>query len=354
MALTATAKVKTRMAVMKSLDMANAYVLSQDPNKLNIFYDVKEKKDIDDVVQTVVQEIVGKGTSADRTIIFCRTYKDNALIYENIVFALASAGVLLKDKEMGVCICEKFTACSSERTKTKVLASFTELDGFVRIVVATIAFGMGLDTPNVRTIIHWGPPESVEAYVQETGRSGRDGKQSYCILYYSAHDIAANSRVDESIRAYCRNNVECRRKLLISQFSADSIVTAPTLNHLCCSVCEQQCSCTKCSTDCKEGMDTSCINPEEESPLLHPAPNQIVVDMLQQQLEECHDDLYARSSEEVALVGADICTGLSKSTFLSIAKNYMSIKQEADLMNYGVSRMDVHICVHNILKKFTE
>ena len=166
MALTATANVKTRDAVMKSLDMSNVYVLSQDPNKLNIFYDVKKEEEIDDIVQLVVQELVGKGVFADRTIIFCRTYKDNALMYEKIVLALASAGALLKDKEMGVCICEKFTACSSEETKSRILSSFTEPDGFVRIVVATIAFGMGLDTPNVRTIVHWGPPDSVEAYVQ--------------------------------------------------------------------------------------------------------------------------------------------------------------------------------------------
>ena len=99
-------------------------------------------------------------------------------------------------------------------------------------------------------------------------------------------------------------------------------------------------------------METN--HPEPESPVACPPPNHIVVDMLQQHLEKCRDDLYACSSGEVALVGANIYTGLSKNTITSIAKDYMSINQEADLIHYGVSRLDVRIRVYNILKKFTE
>ena len=75
-------------------------------------------------------------------------------------------------------ICEKFTACSSPNTKAKIIESFIDPKGTVRVVIATVAFGMGLDTPNVRQVVHWGPPEDLELYVQETGRGGRDGAQT--------------------------------------------------------------------------------------------------------------------------------------------------------------------------------
>ena len=116
------------------------------------------------------------------------------------------------------------------------------------------------------------------------------------------------------------------------------------------SVCQRQCSCAKCVASGKEGMETN--HPEPESPVARPPPNHIVEDMLRQQLETCRDDLYTSSSEEVALVGADIYIGLSKNTITSIAKDYMSINQEAAL--YGVSCLDVRICIYNILKIFIE
>ena len=79
-------------------------------------------------------------------------------------------------------VCETFTASSSLNTKKKIIPSFTDPRGTVRIVVATVAFGLGLDSPNVGHIIHWGPPEDLELYVPESRRGGRDGKQSTATL----------------------------------------------------------------------------------------------------------------------------------------------------------------------------
>ncbi len=69
--------------------------------------------------------------------------------------------------------------------KEDVLNSFTSVDNTLRLVIATTAFGLGIDCPDIRTIIHWGMPSSVEEYVQETGRSGRDGQPSQAILFAS-------------------------------------------------------------------------------------------------------------------------------------------------------------------------
>ena len=117
-----------------------------------------------------------RGQEADCYIIFCRTYNDNSEIFELLVLELANSRLLITATESGqtVRVCKKFTACSSPNTKKKIIASFTDPNGAVRIVVATVAFGMGIDSPNVRYVIHWGPPEDLESFVQESGHGGRD------------------------------------------------------------------------------------------------------------------------------------------------------------------------------------
>ena len=80
--------------------------------------------------------------------------------------------------------------------------------------MVTIAFAMGLDAPNVENIIHYGPSDSVEAYIQETGRCGRDGRDSSATLYYRKRDIVTTS-VSDSMKLYCGNTGFCRRRLLM-------------------------------------------------------------------------------------------------------------------------------------------
>ena len=96
--------------------------------------------------------------------------------------------------------------------------------------MATVAFGTGLDSPNVRTIIHWGPPEDLKMYVQETGRGGRD-VLSNAILYHSKRDIAANSHASEEVKRYCENMSECHLALLMRQFT-DGALDLPLHRHL--------------------------------------------------------------------------------------------------------------------------
>ena len=100
--------------------------------------------------------------------------------------------------------------------KSKIIDSFTNPNGVVQVVVATVAFGMGLDSPNVQEIIHWEPPEDLELYVQETGRGGRDNLPSNALLYYGKRDLSQCGHRTESMKRYCENVSECQRKLLMS------------------------------------------------------------------------------------------------------------------------------------------
>ncbi len=86
-------------------------------------------------------------------------------------------------------VCNIFTAATDSYVKDGILTEFTKPNGTLCVVVATIAFGMGVDAPNIRRVIHWGPSRSIEAYVQESGRCGRDGLNAVAELYLTGKDF---------------------------------------------------------------------------------------------------------------------------------------------------------------------
>ena len=97
-------------------------------------------------------------------------------------------------------LCDKYDGCTAESTRSKIIEEFTCPHGNIPIVFATVGFAMGLDSPNVRKVIHWDPPS--DTYVQVTRRAGRDGLYSIAVLYYNSRDISKSSRVEESMKAY--------------------------------------------------------------------------------------------------------------------------------------------------------
>ena len=90
-------------------------------------------------------------------------------------------------------LCNMFLACTHSNVKDEVLKSSCDPNGILRIVVATIAFGMGLNCPNVHRITHWGPPPDIESYLQEASRAGRDGKKAIFSLHCSNLDLASTT-----------------------------------------------------------------------------------------------------------------------------------------------------------------
>ena len=113
---------------------------------------------------------------------------------------------------------DMFTSCTDSHVKSEVLRLFTEPSS-LRVVCATIAFGMGGNCADIHHVIHLGPPDGLESYVQETGRAGRDGLQSKAILLVNRNLLRhANS----DMRHYCLCNTECRRDLLFKKMEGYS------------------------------------------------------------------------------------------------------------------------------------
>jgi ATP-dependent DNA helicase RecQ len=167
-ALTATATPKVQYDIQKNLGMTNANLFKSSFNRPNLFYDVRPKRD---VIKEIVKYI--KSHAGKSGIVYCLSRKK----VEEVSNALEINGIKSLPYHAGL----------EPKVRADTQDKFLMED--VDVIVATIAFGMGIDKPDVRYVIHHDIPKSMEGYYQETGRSGRDGGEGICVAFYSEKDV---------------------------------------------------------------------------------------------------------------------------------------------------------------------
>ncbi len=214
-ALTATATPKVQHDIQKNLGMMHAKVFKSSFNRPNLYYEVRTKTD--DVDKDIIKYI--KANPEKSGIIYCLSRKK----VEELSEILVANGIKAKPYHAGM--------DSVTRTETQDDFLMEKID----VIVATIAFGMGIDKPDVRFVIHYDIPKSLEGYYQETGRAGRDGGEGQCIAFYSEKDLqklekfmqgkpVAEQEIGKQLlaetAAYAESSM-CRRKTLLHYFGEE-------------------------------------------------------------------------------------------------------------------------------------
>lgn len=255
MALTATATNTTRAEIFKILDMQRPVIISTSPHKESLVYSVREKSTLSSSLSPLIDNLKRQRTKLGKVIIFCHTYDEVTTIYFHMKqqLGIGFTEPLGAPDITQFRLVDMYTHCTHTSVKDAILLHFKQ-DSNLRIVIATIAFGLGVDCPDVRQIIHWGVPEDMESFIQETGRAGRDGKLSCSLLFYSRRELNKR-RTSEQLIEYCRNeDRQCCRKLIFSNFDDDETCTnSHSISKcMCCYVCKQSCECGQCELKLKD------------------------------------------------------------------------------------------------------
>ncbi|CAB05609.2 RecQ-like DNA helicase blm-1 [Caenorhabditis elegans] len=237
-ALTATATPKIVTDARDHLKMQNSKLFISSFVRDNLKYDLipKAARSLINVVEKMKQLYPGKSG-----IVYCLSRKE----CETVQMMLTKAGLSA----------EVYHAGLNDNLRVSVQRSW--IANKFDVICATIAFGMGIDKPDVRFVIHYSLPKSIEGYYQETGRAGRDGMPSYCLMLYSYHDSIRLRRMIEEgntttgvrsmhlnnvlqVVAYCENVSVCRRKMLVEHFGEVYDEQSCRNSKTPCDICERQ------------------------------------------------------------------------------------------------------------------
>jgi ATP-dependent DNA helicase RecQ len=194
----------------------------------------------------LIKQLKVNRKESPRTIIFCQTLQICSEVYETFQKALGADITHPPNapNRSRYRLVDMYTSVTDSSVKHNIESSIKVADGILQVLACTTAFGMGVDCKGVSMIIHWGPPDDIEGYIQEVGRGGRGGETTEAKLFYNIKKLA---NADKAISEYCTNTSTCRREKLLSHFPEEHPKDKQEI-CACCDICRSSCNCGACTS----------------------------------------------------------------------------------------------------------
>ena len=246
LALTATTTQSSLQDLIRILNFWNPSIVSCNPDRPNIFLDVRKRlpnirkyDKLDQIIQPLAEELRKNHECVPLTIVYVENLESLAYMYMYLNYELkdmAYVGEKLPHNKIFM----QYHADYPEDMKQIIVRDLCSVQPKIKLVLATVALGMGLNAPSIQRIIHCRPPTTLEKYLQEIGRAGRNGQQSEAILYYNNSDIApCRAGLQRSVIDYCNNQSQCYRHILMKYFGFDDVLFNGDKRN-CCSFCRRR------------------------------------------------------------------------------------------------------------------
>ncbi|XP_046566715.1 ATP-dependent DNA helicase Q1-like, partial [Haliotis rubra] len=288
-AMTATATKTTQKCIAKHLRFcANYYLVSASCDRPNLFYSVNKRSSHNSVNKTsedaygevlrpILMELKVQNlyhTTANDVLMSLQQMQNNISLSKTSIFLQEKgrsfpktvlfsklkwcgyghelAFQIMGDEELHCYTSNsqytarlgQYHAPQVDALKQELSCIFKSPNSHVRLLLATEAYSMGTDAPDIRRVIHIGPPSTLETYLQETGRAGRDGEHAEAIMYMNKSDIASNVKhLSKEMKDFCTTS-KCRRQTLMNYFEFECVQPEP--GHRCCDNCSKTCQCAEC------------------------------------------------------------------------------------------------------------
>ena len=254
MAFTATATKSTKQKIYELLQLSlnSTAVVEKSPCKDNLRFAVKymeRDRSFDSIFGWLINDFMLNSIKTERTLIYCQTRKQCSLIYRYFSVKLAAAPWKHEGKLKGKRVIEMFHAGTPETVKKHVITELSDGHSCLRVVICTVAFGMGINCVDFTRVFNFGPPRNMEEYIQMCGRAGRKGEESICILLHNGL-LCSHSNLE--IKSYVATD-NGRRKELQKHFPQTGLFhdSGSLQDCECCDNCSIKCS---CGAGCKKEL----------------------------------------------------------------------------------------------------